>query len=993
MKNQRRIMGLLVIVVFMATSIVFSQVATKGKIQGKVIDQTTKEPLIGAVVQVVEQPMLGAVTNADGEYFIINVPVGKYSLKATFIGYRGVITQNVEVSAGFNTVLNFGLPSESVELNEVVVQAERPLIQRDQTNATSVMKGDEIRNLPLRGVEGAVSIQTGVVAGRGTGNNVFYTRGGRANETMLFVDGFEQNNLLTGAATVSINQSAIEEVQTQTGGFNAEYGRALSGVINVVTKEASPKYSATLETETDFFMGKQSRGYNIYNLAVNGPLIPGYEPLTIFLAAELRNLATAKATQGEVGNVIRGGKMQSWDKGYLPNDRNDEYVVQGKLSYRLASTARLAFNLLHSSSESQLYRDTWKYNLDHAPWTKDANTTVSALLTYTFNASTYTEIGGAFFDTRNHSGDGVFRDNLNAYKAVGLNNPRYLYDPVNGGFIIPEGWEKYQGYAADTTGMGEYLNANGYSNNFISASRYDPYGLYYAPGYAVGVFQTYHAQYYNPKFTVVSQVDAHNQIKVGGEYRYHSLSYYQNTAPYKGAGAELINAYGYTLDGKENEKGAGGILDGARHPWDIALYAQDKIESDGLVVNLGFRFDFFNANTKTLKDEKDPLGANQVPSGDPRQRTADPTDFADTKTESQISPRLGVAFPVTDQTVFHFNYGKFFQQSNLTDLYYGTRYIEYKAYNGSPAVSVQNPNLKPEETVSYEIGLTTQIGGNMRLGVSAYYKDIKNLTNILYTPTTAPGGAALLLVTNLDYGTTKGVDLSFEARQLGMLSGRIAYSLAFAEGTGSTSRENFNAAWLGFSTAKFVQPLQFDQRHTISVNLDLRKEENDGGLFDNAGANILFAARSGFPYTPTKKFDAVFANISGGVPKDAPIGSVNSEYGPWNFSIDAKLDKEFDFGFGTVDIYLRVLNLLNTKNPTAVYQGTGDPYSDGYLGTKEGAFQTNLYDTDNKTYTTGDDFTKRYNDRLNGADLVLNGATARKHDNPREVRLGVIIGL
>ncbi|MBI2430333.1 MAG: TonB-dependent receptor, partial [Ignavibacteriales bacterium] len=790
MKNNRRRVGYVGIILLMLASTVFSQVTTRGKIQGRVIDQASGDPLVGAIIQIVEQSTLGAVTNAEGEYFIINVPVGTYSVKATLIGYRGVITENVVVSAGYNTIQNFSLTSESVEMTEVVVRAERPLVQRDQTNTTAVIKADEIRNLPLRGVEGVVSIQAGVVTGRGTDNNTFYTRGGRANETVLYVDGFEQNNLLTGEATVILSQSSIEEVQIQTGGFTAEYGRAQSGVQSVVTKEPTAIYKANLEAESDFFFGNNSRGYNIYNVSVNGPVIPGYEPLTFFASAEIRNLATARGTQGTVGNIISGNKMVNWDKGYLPNDRNDGYTLQGKVSYRFSSTARLRLNFSNSNLEKQTYFDILKYNLDHNWWDKDNNTTVSGLFSYTFDQSTYAELSAAYFDARHFSGDGVFRSDFNKYSSVGSDNPRNLYDPARGGYFFPAGWNRFQGTTSDTAGLDAYLSANNLKQYYIAADRYDPYGLYFAPGYARRFYQTYHAQYINPKFNIVSQIDGHNQIKIGAEYRYHTLAYYENNEANRGINANLINAFGYTKSAKESEKGEGGLLDGVRHPWDIAVFAQDKIEAEGLVVNAGIRFDFFNANTKTLKDERDPLGANQVPSGDPRARTADPSDFTETKTESQISPRLGIAFPITEKTVFHFNYGRFFQQSNLTDLYYGTDFIEFKAYNGSPAISVQNPNLKPEETTSYEVGITNQIGSNMRLTATAYYKDTKNKVNVRYTGTTAPGGAALYLVTNLDYGTIKGIDLSIEARRVGIVSGRLAYSLAYAEGTGSASREN-----------------------------------------------------------------------------------------------------------------------------------------------------------------------------------------------------------
>ncbi len=981
---------LFVVVLLVQTS--FGQVATSGKITGKITDKESGQPLIGCNV-LIENTHLGATTDPSGEYFILNVPVGTYTLKASMIGYQEITIKNVHVSAGFTTTQVIALSQSAVQVGEVVVQGTRLLIQRDQTNSTSITGAEEIKNLPLRGFEGVVQTKSGVVSGRGTDNNTFFTRGGRSNETVIFVDGFEQNNLLTGQSTVSVNGNSIQEVQTQAGGFSAEYGRALSGVVSVSTKEATPKYSAQFEAETDGFMGKESHGYNIYNLSLSGPLVPDYDKITLFLSGELKNLATSRATQGTVGRVYMNNQFQNWDKGYLPNDRNDGYTLQGKLTYRLSPTMKLNVNAIHSNFTKQTYTDVYKYNLDHSPWDQDKNFTVSGTLTYTLSNSTYMEVSAAYFSTDHFSGDGVYRQDFKRYQLeAGNDNPYNLYDPERGGFFIPEGWERYQGNNKDTTGKAQYLADNGLTEYATKADRYDPYGLYFAPGYARRFYQQYQASYFSPKVNIVSQLNQHHEIKVGFEYRYNWLSYYENREANLGTNSSLINAYGYTLDGVEDVNGNGGYLDGERNPFDISLFAQDKIEDEGLVVNAGIRFDFFNANTKSLKDEQDPLGANQVPPGDPRAKIADAGDFSETKTEQQISPRLGIAFPVTDKTVFHFNYGKFFQQSSLTDLYYGSYLIEFKALHGSPTYATQNPNLRPEQTTSYEVGLTQQMTDNVKFSVSAYYKDTKDLVNLKLTPTTAAGGASLYLLTNQDYGTIKGIDADIEIRRVGLLSGRLAYSLAFANGTGSQSVGNFNAVWLGYNTAKFTQPLDFDQRHTISANVDIRNDVAGGtGTFDNAGLNVLLTARSGFPYTPTEEYNAATRTVTGGVPKDNPLDGVNTRTGPWTFRIDLKLDKEINWGPFSTDVYIRVLNLLNTENILGVYQATGDAGSDGYLGSSMGANDARLYDTDNLSYTTGADYTNKYSDRLNGVDVNVNGLSQRKFDAPREVRLGFIL--
>lgn len=1006
---------LFLVFVLLFSGVSFAQgVATAGKIAGTVTDQETGEPLIGANIVVVEDTRLGAASNIEGEYYILNVPVGVYSVRASFVGYRDVTIHNVRVSANLTTQVKFQMPSEAIITEEVVVTVERPLIRPDITNSTRVVTADEFKNLPVRGFEEVAAVQTGVVMGRGVGNNVFFTRGGRAEETVIYVDGFEQNNLLTGQASVTVNNNAIEEVQTQTGGYNAEFGRAMSGIINVVTRGAAPQYSLTTEAETDIFLGDEGRGYNVYNAALSGPVVPGYKDLTLFLSGELRNLATRRATPAKIGKInlnYQGAvSLTDWDKGWLPHDRRDGYTLQGKLTFRPMPSVKFNANLLLSRDDDQFYFDFYKYNLAHAPVSRDKNSTLAGLATVTLDKSTYFEVGGAWFQTKHWEGDGYFGfdeededgdsywqtvvsrlrglpagTSINFRNAqdyilsgnIPLDNPPYFYDPAKGGFYVPD----FNNLTAED------------SLHFSSGDRFDPYGLFWAPGYIRRSYIKYNASYIDLKGNLVSQLTAHHQFKAGFEYRRHTLRYYENFQMELGSTANILNAYGYALDGTKNDDGAGGLLDKVRHPWDLAVYVQDKIELEGLVVNVGLRYDFFNANTKALKDPFDPLGANQVPPGDPRGIQADASDFADTKTEDQFSPRIGISFPVSDRTVLRFNYGKFFQQPVLTDLYYGTHLIEFKARNGSPTYSTQNPNLKPLATTAYEAGFAQQIADNVRFDVTAYYKDTKNLVNMKYTRTTAAGGAALYLLTNLDYGTVKGIDFALEARRVGHVSGRVAYSLSFSEGTGSISRENFNANWLGYETAKFTQPLQFDQRHTLSANIDIRNQKREGPpLLENAGVNVLILVRSGFPYTPTEPFSTTRHNLgSVSVPKDIPIDAVNSRYGPWTLRLDLKVNKVVDWGPFSTDIYLRVLNLLNTSNALSVYQATGDVNDDGYLGTADAANDLLLYETDGKAATSAADYIQKYHERLGGAQGNINGNAVSRFDIPRSVRLGVIV--
>ena len=241
--------------------------------------------------------------------------------------------------------------------------------------------------------------------------------------------------------------------------------------------------------------------------------------------------------------------------------------------------------------------------------------------------------------------------------------------------------------------------------------------------------------------------------------------------------------------------------------------------------------------------------------------------------------------------MFHIHYGIFYQQPNLEDLYVGEDYLQFKAPLGGYYYAFGNPNLKPEQTTAYEVGLVHQLGDHGSLDVTVYYKAVKNLVEVTTIPSNP---AAFSSFRNRDFGTIKGADISAKMRRTGRLMASVSYSLSYSSGTGSSPDTQRNIAW-GFQPGvteppKVTAPLSFDQRHSVSDNLDYRFASNDGPKLmggyplSNAGINVLLKSGSGFPYTPTTVYNAVtLANVA-----QQPTGSINSSYGPWNFQVDAK---------------------------------------------------------------------------------------------------------
>ena len=158
-------------------SINFSFAGTTGKIAGKVTDQKTGEPLPFVNI-ILEETNFGAATDIDGNYVILNIPPGKYNLKAQYIGYQAVVVENISVSIDLTTTIDFKLTESAVELEEIVVQGQQELIKKDVTSSQSLISSDQIDALPVSELDDVLQLQAGVTR---DASGDFHIRGGRTS--------------------------------------------------------------------------------------------------------------------------------------------------------------------------------------------------------------------------------------------------------------------------------------------------------------------------------------------------------------------------------------------------------------------------------------------------------------------------------------------------------------------------------------------------------------------------------------------------------------------------------------------------------------------------------------------------------------------------------------------------------------------------------------------------------------------------------------------
>lgn len=955
---------------------------TTGKIRGKVKDKQTGEALVGASI-VIEGTSQGASTDINGDYIILNVQPGVYALRTTYLGYQTVRISNVTVNVDLSTEINFDLSSEAVNLQAVQIVAEAPLVNKSATNTVVQLNSEQIENIPVRGVQNIVALSGGIVS---QGGNI-YVRGGRTGEVAYYVDGVLVNNPMNRQNQLTVVNNAIEEVSSQIGGMTAEYGNALSGVVNTSTKVGSSKYQFSAEALTDGFLSGENKflntysyGLNEYSLTIGGPVIPGNQHIKFFIAGQ-------RTFDRSVQTYLDGINYPQIDStGISGADFSVANRDSGKttgLADGVTGRRSVLTNLFNSTdlkggrNFGGLANDAWSLNGN--VYFDFSNFNVKVGGSYT-NSVNYTQIGKGLNAIR--VVDGSFRPgktlstDLSTYlKVTHIIDPSTYYT-VNASYFS---YYQEQGDIFLFDNYKDYGNPNNPYNSYLVGPSKEP------PTFTVYGFTVNSPGFMSQKnYTKVSRVSTAGRVdfvrqmtskwelKVGAEGQRYTLRTYtlpafnlynqlfanpsaSDWSNYNGAN---VSFYGYDLYGNEFD---GGTFtdktgykvnladDGPRHPITFGSYIQNKIEMPDLIINAGIRFDYIDPGTKSYKDSRS-IGLVDI-GGVPI--IAD-SSLVNEDVTMQISPRIGFSFPVTDRTVFHAEYGKFIAQSGLNDLY-DSRMTAGRFLKGGYARQFPNPNLKPERTTDYQLGFRQQLGEVSAFDLSFFYKDTKDLIVIrqVYNEEGAMHGAYISNV-NGDFGTVRGLTFRFDVRRVNRISFSANYTLQSALATGSSSGTHFNIAWQDVSGPDgnpyfpvIPSPTEFDRTHFGNANFDYRFADNDGPILfgsrilENAGANFLFTFQSGRRYTKNQ-----VSSFSDDFSTNAPVPyeNLNASTAPWNYQIDLRLNKIVKLnGNLDLDVYVWIVNVLNTKNITNIYSATGLSNNDGYFTTNGGKSYETAY--------------------------------------------------
>jgi CarboxypepD_reg-like domain len=932
---------------------VFAFAGTTGKLKGKVTDQSTGEALIGANVIIVGTSY-GAATDVNGEFTILNLDAGTFDVRCSYIGYQSKAISNVRINADLTTELDFSLAAEGVSVGEIEVVAERPLINKSNTNANRITTSDDIDALPVRGINNILALTPGVVLQ----DNTLFIRGGRQDEVGYYLEGTNITDPVVGGRKVTLVQDALEEIQVQAGGYNAEFGGANSGIVRQQIKSGTPNFKASLEFTTDNFLrgfdfkydgdkslGTYNWGYNEATATLSGPI---YGNVVKFFGLFNYNFMRDQNPQpypgmdlGYITDQATGDSVNfSYPAGPLFKNSLENYTGTGSLTFDFNPVIFRAVGTYNSSTSFNPFSSSRNSgniaNLLNNSRTEQVDQTDGAFSlkgTLLINPTTYVELNGGYsFSTLNRF-DPVLKDDFLSYGDSVAN--------ANAGYV----WNR-----RPATNQGRYVRQPFYQIFTFAVN---------APGDVVAGYQKYNRSNINFNGALSAVIQKTHTLKVGGEFQMYDIKNYSfgNEGVFALPGLlenksdpdsirkiyinRGVNNYGYDIYGKEYT--GSDMVDKAHQPVFAAGYIQDKIEYNDLIVNIGFRYDYINIDNFQLYDPTRPELTFDKTTGEVWDVNGDGSYISpegnkalvEVPTFSSVSPRLGFSFPVTDQTVFHAQYGKFVQQSRLRDVYQGYYATSSNIGGGFFIPAPVGFNVRPTRTTQYEIGFTQQIGDFASFDLTGFYKDIQD--QVVYSQVNTNDQSiygGYFVLTNGDFATTKGLEISFNMRRFErfMVNGSVTFQDARGTGSFPNSNRGIVGAPLDGVTIfepQYVSPLEYNNDIRGNFNFDYHFGVNDGGpILQQLGLSALLTFTSGHPYTQ----GIGGANLEGDARDRQPTEALNSSTTPSTFQVDLRVDKSFNlFDMLNLNVYVYVINLFDITNIQNVFLRTGTTDDDGYL--------------------------------------------------------------
>ena len=951
-----------------------------GKIRGRVVDSTSKNPLAGANVLVLPVGSgRGTMTNENGEFVLPNLMTGRYNVKVSYMGYASTTIQNIDVSPGGTTEILFSLNIEAIEGQEVNVVAESMENTINIKTVVSQVKysGEQLYKMPVSNFTDVIANAGGVVkteAGRSRG---IHMRGGRSGEVAFYVDGILTNDPVDRSQGVQIDKEAIDVLTISKGGFSAEFGEAMSGIVTVITKSGSKQdISGNLIFETDQLASSNSNynnNYGKYNMQFGGPF-PG-----------LKNYLSFYISGSYVGSDITSPRSIK-----LPHSTYTHPMGTFKLTF---SPPHSGLNAVVSASYEDKAAENYSHGISKGDWLRDYYKTFegsrrfSLQIQNTLGKNTAWRLMLSTFEHHTNYGSG---ENI-SYKDFHYLSTRL--DWVN--YAMKNGWydpntRKWKGLT-DNNGLPLISDnyfviddlSSGTENNPIQLSSlpYEEqafYYYYYTQGnqfdFATGKWSSeaekvvaynqrwheagtwYIPAYLDQESNYYDAVDTTAYFKEFDEAEYasylfgdddfqrsHDLwSYLGNMHNGYYYDRDIFNVYTYGPGRPRSHKSISShssVEFQMNTQWTIRNAA--KFGFKATASTMDYRdIQFANQNPYFDSYYYEPLSGsayaeNTFENNDFILMTGLRWDYFDPNVQSlktsllvdegvverqpadiklKLSPRLGINFNASDKTAIYTNYGYFVQFTQYSEMYQNV-YADISS--GLPLVG--NPNITPEETIQYQFGLAHRISESLSLEIVSFFKDQMNLATNRTYPVLIDGQVATVTVMEMeDYAKIKGIEFKLKLNNFSNLTGDIDYTWMSAKGTGSSNREYYYLYIFDSDRPLPVKeyPMEFDLTHSVKFNLNYYLPKKNNSSFTGK-----FFSDWNFNFQ---------GNLSSGAPytptdiygKAQEIGSKRM---PGYKSLDMRVEKYFN----KFSAYFDIRNLFNWINITYVYSYSGEPDTNG----------------------------------------------------------------
>jgi outer membrane receptor for ferrienterochelin and colicin len=868
-----------------------------GKIAGIVTDASSGGALVGCNV-LVKGTSQGASTDANGEYFIINLSPGSYDLEFSMIGYAAYTAEGVSVNIDVTTPVNAAVSTEAVAMSGIVVTAEQPAIEKTLTSTKQIVTGDMMSGMAVTDVNDVIKTLPGVTEFGGD----LHIRGGRSGEEMYLVDGASVTNAVMGGQAIPVNPGMVGELQLITGTFNAEYGQAMSGIFNTVLREPPKGFHASVGFRTtlgqDYFRADAGDfiGDDIYvekmeiaddaGAYTNAAENTDYTKTAFGGEKTIMDFSAGFGT-GEFGGVFSLRTLD--DGGRLPGLAEDLQNVQAKLNYQLGSSLKLSAEVMnytrngfydpsYDAERMDAGMDIWQWlwAMDQYPRTEESATQFGLTANYVMSANTNVTVRVDMMMRNQEDGaqsaDGKFVDFDTNAKVTAATSYNGAEGPNH------------------TKVMEDRTNSNAWYNTE------NVYGHYFKSEETITTIGAH----------ATSQLNNRHQLKAGFDYRMFDLDRWGHDV-----------WYGRTLGYTEANPRLQYNSFGGATPTEIAAYAQDQMEFNDMILNVGLRFDGFDAGSENgvwANDAVSEAGADETLNPfDPKHRSA-------TTMKTQISPRLGASFPVGDKMAFRYAYGSFFQRPEFYSLLNNHMAQMDGGTESGFFIYLGNADLDPMKNTIYEMGLQYSLASNLKLDVSGYHRDISNLqasqevyaipfrdsTSADWVGTGDAFEAAHYSVMVSDhFGDVRGLETSLSMTGQSGLTGRVSYTFSIARGTASDKINAGNGSLTqdgGGIAANMLTmtTLDWHRPHILNGYVDYHMDMS--GLLQSAGVNLTFNAQSGLPVSA----------------RSGVGGASLSQRAPSTIDLNLKLDARLSVAGISPTVYILVENVMNNQNVVAI---------------------------------------------------------------------------